>query len=85
MKDETNMQIKLSTIVIGMIVAFLLFTKDGNEAIGFVIILVMEPLEELGITLREIEAIVVASILAFIFRNQIRDWWRTRNIGRRIY
>ena len=38
------MQINLKTILISMVVAFLLFTADGKEVLGFVFLVASDPL-----------------------------------------
>jgi hypothetical protein len=84
MTKEPTIQIKLSTILISMVVAFLLFTNNGNNVLAALFfILIPAPLYDL--VAPPMPLIIVATVVGFIFRNQIAAWWRARHLGKRIY
>ena len=85
------MQIKLSTIIISMVVAYLLFTETGQQIAGLMFLVVLAPIatitDRTGFPSRDMLSpiMIAAVIIVWYSRNQIKAWWRTRNIGRRIY
>ena len=80
------MQINLTTILISMVVAFLLFTDQGQQIFGFMFMMADNPLGLLHDpqVLRPF-VVPVAAVLAYVYRREIAAWWRTRQLGRRIY
>ncbi len=80
------MQINLKTILISMVVAFLLFTADGKEVLGFVFLVASDPLGLLNDReLLKMFVVPVAAVLAYVYRREIVAWWRSRQLGKRIY
>jgi uncharacterized membrane protein len=81
-------QIKLSTILICMVVAFLLFTDAGHEVVGLILLIPLMLLESIGIDglpPYTILLMIVGCLLAYVYRRQIANWWHTRSLGKRIY
>ena len=80
------MKIDLRTILISMVVAFLLFTADGKEVLGFMFLVASNPLGLFSTPdLLKMIVVPVAAVLACVYRKEIAAWWRSRQLGRRIY